>query len=54
MNTTTLEGGACQKPFDEHVDFSSIIFAPPDTRNVLCARNDGLCEVLLDGRNKKG
>jgi hypothetical protein len=36
------------------LNFSSIIFAPPDTRNVLCARNDGLCEALLGGRNEKG
>jgi hypothetical protein len=33
---------------------SSIIFAPRDTRNVLCARNDGLCLSLAQWAQRKG
>ena len=35
-------------------NFSYSIFAPAVMRNVLYARNDGLCEALLGGRNEKG
>ena len=47
MNTTVLEGGRVKSRSTITLNFSSIVFAPPVTRNVLCAKNDGLCQAWL-------